>query len=147
MVESLPDVDRLLPQQPPMRLLDRMIGHRGGVVEAEVDVVPAASFFRAGRGIPAWVGMEYLAQAAAAWFTLSAPADRSGDAAPAQAGMLVACRRFECALGEFPEGATLVIRVWPASPASGPLVRFRGEIRLDGAVAAGELSVYLGPAP
>lgn len=141
MAEALPDVADLLPHQPPMRLLDRVTAWRdGGTVEASVTVSPDAAFYQRGIGVPAWIGVEYLGQAAALAFGLAA---REEGGAP-RPGMLVACRRFETALAAFPDGSTLTVRAWPGSALTGPLVRFTGEIHLDGApVATGEVSVYL----
>lgn len=143
MTEPLPDIARLLPHQPPMRLLDRVVGWEQRRVEAEVDVRAGASFFRPGVGIPAYVGVEYLAQAAAVCFALLArDSEPQGEAGVPRPGMLVACRRYDSLSSAFPDGAVLAIRVWPASSPDGALVRFAGEIHRGGLVASGELSVY-----
>jgi predicted hotdog family 3-hydroxylacyl-ACP dehydratase len=151
MTERLPDVARLLPQQPPMRLLERVLACSAQGITAELHIGPDSPFRQAqppvsGQmephppGVPAWVGLEYLAQAAAAWFTLS-----SGEpAAGPRAGMLVACRRYEAIDPSFPDGSTLTVRAWPASAPGGSLVKFGGEIRTGARViATGEWSVYL----
>jgi predicted hotdog family 3-hydroxylacyl-ACP dehydratase len=139
MIERLPEVACLLPHQPPMRLLDRVTSWRDGQLQAEVDVVPGAAFCQPGRGIPAWIGLEYLSQAAAACFGLMAGAGGT----PPRPGMLVACRRFDTRLASFPEAVTLTVKAWATSPVSASLVRFAGEILLDGPIATGEVSVYL----
>ena len=127
-----------------MRLLDRVTGWEHGRVEAQVDVVREMLGFDPGRGVPAWLGVEYLAQAAALCFGLLSR--DAGQQAHARPGMLVACRRFECSVDHFPEGATLTISAWPSSPLGHALLRFQGEIRLQAPIAAGEVSVYMGPA-
>ncbi len=61
-----PPLSELLPHAGPMRLLDRVEAHDGAVTRCRV--LPAASgLFRAADGsVPAWVGIEYMAQCAAA---------------------------------------------------------------------------------
>jgi predicted hotdog family 3-hydroxylacyl-ACP dehydratase len=63
---DLPPLSELLPQAGPMRLLDRVEAHDGAVTRCRV--LPAASglFQRADGSVPAWVGIEYMAQCAAA---------------------------------------------------------------------------------
>ncbi len=141
MSERLPIPADVLPHEPPMRLLDRLTRRQGECLWAAVDIGPDSAFYAAPGGVPAWVGLEYLSQTAAAMFGVQA---RAGGERP-RAGMLVACRRYDAAVALFPHGATLSIRVWPASSLSGSLVRFEGDISMNGEVlASGQVSVYMG---
>ncbi len=110
-----------------------------------MDVGPRAPFFRP-EGVPAWLGVEYLGQAAAVWFALMArQRNVEGVDALPPPGMLVACRRYRTALGYFAPGV-LTVSVQAASMAGGPLVRFAGEIgggERGGLIARGDVSVYL----
>lgn len=141
MTEMIPEIAALVPQQPPMRLLDRVLAWSASGLDAEV-VLNAESPFADGAGVPAWIGLEYLGQAAAAFFTLQA-----GAGAVPHAGMLVACRRYRCDLPGFALGSTLTVRVSLASAVHARLVKFDGEIRIaEARIAVGDLSVYLNPA-
>ena len=63
---EFPSIDRVLPQSGPMRLLDRILEHDGESTTCAA--VPAsAALFRTDEGdVPAWVGIEYMAQCCAA---------------------------------------------------------------------------------
>lgn len=139
MSNGFPDVADLLPHQPPMRLIREVAAWDGRCLDVLVDVSPSAAFYQAPLGVPAWVGIEYLGQAAAAYFALSA----GGGTAPPP-GMIVSSRRFTSRVAAFTGGLTLVARVWPTSPFGAALVKFSGELRLNEVVAEGDLAVYLG---
>ncbi len=60
------DIDSVLPHRDSMRLIDRVIAWQAEAIVVEVDV-PASGLFATAQGVPAWVGVEYMAQAIAAW--------------------------------------------------------------------------------
>lgn len=60
------DIDSVLPHRDSMRLIDRVIDWQAESIVVEVDV-PATGLFSTPDGVPAWVGVEYMAQAIAAW--------------------------------------------------------------------------------
>lgn len=140
MTEVFPDVAELVPHRPPMRLIDRVRGWEGDFLAVEVDIAPDTAFYRAPGGVPAWVGLEYLGQAAAAYFALAA-----ADGGAARPGMLVSCRRYASAVAAFPEGVTVVARVRPASAFDGEVVKFAGEIDVaeQRPAVTGEVVVYM----
>ena len=61
-----PAVESLVPHRGTMSLLDRVLAVDEEQALAEVDVGPASLFAQA-DGVPAWVGIEYMAQTVAAW--------------------------------------------------------------------------------
>ncbi len=85
-----------------MVLISRILGPAGDAFWVEVDVTPASAFYEDG-GIPAWVGIEYMAQAVAAY---AGYGDRPGGGDP-EIGLLLAVRDFETRTARFPVGATL----------------------------------------
>lgn len=89
-----PPIAALLPHAGPMRLLGAVLAHDASRTECRVH--PAASaLFRDGSGcVPAWVGIEYMAQCAAAHGGLAAHAS-GGTPRP---GLLLGSRRvvFRC---------------------------------------------------
>ena len=61
-----PPLEQLLPHRPPMILLDRMIEATDMGTMCEVTIGPQTLFIGPG-GVPAFVGLEYMAQAVAAY--------------------------------------------------------------------------------
>jgi len=121
--------EALIPHQPPMRLLDEVLAHNERNPWAHTEVA-RQSPFASDCGVRACVGLEYLAQAAAAFFTLQ---DDDGDS-PRQ-GMLIACRRFTTAQAFFPPASHLLLKVsltspLPPNPGASALVKFKGEIHV-----------------
>ncbi|MEN8162435.1 MAG: hypothetical protein ABFS41_20350, partial [Myxococcota bacterium] len=61
-----PPLSELLPHAGPMRLLDRVEAHDGAVTRCRVHPAASGLFQGADGSVPAWVGIEYMAQCAAA---------------------------------------------------------------------------------
>ena len=61
-----PPLEQLLPHRPPMILIDRMIDATDAGSTCEVTIGPQTLFMGPG-GVPAFVGLEYMAQAVAAY--------------------------------------------------------------------------------
>jgi len=91
---GFPPLAELLPQAGPMRLLDRVLEHDPSQTRCLVDPSRSALFCDAGRRVPVWVGIEYMAQCTAAHGGLLA---RARGEAP-RPGLFVGSRRlyFRC---------------------------------------------------
>lgn len=63
---AFPDLGLLLPHAGPMRLLDRVLEHDAAATTCAVDPAGSAPFRRPDGSVPCWVGLEYMAQCAAA---------------------------------------------------------------------------------
>lgn len=96
------DIDALVPHRAPMRLIDRLLDWDENGVAVEV-TVPADGLFSDADGVPAWVGVEYMAQAIAAWAGCRA---RHAGQAPAL-GFLLGTRRYVAEQPYFRTGARL----------------------------------------
>jgi predicted hotdog family 3-hydroxylacyl-ACP dehydratase len=85
----------LLPHKAPMILLDDVIGMDPQSLEAAVRVTAGRLFFEEGRGMPAHVALEWMAQACGAW----AGAQALDAGAEIKLGLLLGTRGFraECA--------------------------------------------------
>lgn len=85
----------LLPHKAPMILLDHVIGMDPQGLEAAVRVTARRPFFEEGRGMPAHVTLEWMAQACGAWAGAQA-LDAGGKI---KLGLLLGARSFraECA--------------------------------------------------
>ena len=129
-------VRELLPHEPPMVLLDRAVSFDEATLCAEVDVHEGAMFCEA-RGIPAWVGIEYMAQAVAAHAGFEA---RLQDEPPT-IGYLLGTRSYQADVAHFPLHARLRITVEALFVEMG-LGAFACRIEIDEPVARATINVY-----
>jgi predicted hotdog family 3-hydroxylacyl-ACP dehydratase len=95
----------LLPHAAPMVLLDEVLAWGDETVRALVRVTPAKPFFTPGRGIPAHVGIEWMAQACGLYAGMEAVS--SGE--PVRLGFLLGSRHYHAVRSWFAEGETLVV--------------------------------------
>lgn len=120
-----------------MRLLDRVLSVDADVAVAEVDV-PFDGLFVSGGEVPAWVGIEYMAQTVAAW----AGGRARGEEQAPRPGLLLGTRRFEAACAGFPSGARLRIEARCELIGGNGLGQFDCRIEMEGRqVAAARLTV------
>lgn len=59
------ELEELLPHRKPMLLLDEAINVAEKSAEATVTISSAAAFFVQSKGVPSWIGVEYMGQTAA----------------------------------------------------------------------------------
>ncbi|MGH8517261.1 MAG: hypothetical protein ACREUE_07350, partial [Panacagrimonas sp.] len=97
--------EQLLRQSGPMCLLDGVMGYGPDWIETRVDVRPDSRFGDA-AGVPAWVGIEYMAQTIAAWSGIEHV--QAGERP--RIGLLVGCRRYACEVARFAPGQSLRVR-------------------------------------
>nr|WP_259372148.1 hypothetical protein [Caldimonas mangrovi] len=122
-----------------MLLIDRLIEHGEQHVVVEADVNGQGLFVRDGA-VPAWVGIEYMAQAISAWS--GGHALKRGD--PVPLGFLLGSRRMELHRDSFPCGSTLRIEARCELFGSNGLGSFECRILIDGDTAATAIvSVFL----
>ena len=130
-------VETLLPHARPMILIDRMLGFDGDAAVAEV-VIHGASPFRQAEGVPGYVGIEYMAQAIAAFAGIRG---RLQGEAP-KIGFLLGTRAMTATRGWFRDGERLLITI-KAVFEEGPMGAFDGRIEIDGDIVLhGRLNVY-----
>ena len=133
-------VERLLPHKPPMILIDRVVAIGADHFEAEV-VVRHDSPFCDGEKVAAWVGLEYMAQAVAAY----AGAEAIAASRPGMTGFLLGTRHYEPSVPAFAIGSVLRIAVKKVLHQPGGLsvvecsLRRAGE---DASLVTANLSVY-----
>lgn len=134
-------IEELLYHRPPMIFLDEVIESGPNSLIAGVEIRPGIPFFESGRGVPAWVGLEYMAQAVAAFAGIRARAED----APIRLGMLIGCRRYSTKLSVFPPGASMVVRVRELAWGESGLGSFDCTLSAPDIVAKGRIAVYAGP--
>ncbi len=109
---AYPPMEQLLPHRFPMILIDRLVETDGQETICEVTIT-AQSMFREAAGVPAFVGIEYMAQ------TIAAHGGYQSYLAsePISIGLLLGTRRLEMHCPFFQLGQTLRIRaahIWGA---------------------------------
>ena len=87
---GMPDIRSLVPHAGAMLLLDRVVSADADNLLAEVRI-RSDSLFCNGDGVGVWVGIEYMAQAIAAWAGYIARS--RGE--PVKLGFLLGTRRYE----------------------------------------------------
>lgn len=128
-----------VPQTGGMCLLERIIDVDNDSLSAEI--TPSADdIFASDDGIPGWVGLEWLAQAIAAWAGWHG-AQRGEPPAP---GFLIGTRRFATTRDHFACGETLRVTISLEFRADNGLGHFSGELSsADGTrLAHGSLTVF-----
>jgi predicted hotdog family 3-hydroxylacyl-ACP dehydratase len=126
----------LLPHGPKMTIIDRLVAFEGSKSVAVVEVTPTSRFF-VETGVPAWVGIEYMAQTVAAHAGFEARL--RGE--PPSIGFLLGTRLYECCVPEFPTGSTLKIAVERVL-ADGGFGSFACTIQTDRILARAVLNTY-----
>lgn len=135
-----PAIRDLLPHDAPMILLDEVVEVRDTGLTARVTITPQ-SLFADEQGVPAWVGLEYMGQAIAAY--AGAQARRKGE--PVRIGFLVSTRRYESGCAHFPLGAELTVAAEAVAESSQGLSVFECTLRGPGLDASANLNVYQPP--
>jgi predicted hotdog family 3-hydroxylacyl-ACP dehydratase len=131
-------IEQLVPHRGPMLLVDRLLDDDPESVRAEAVVKPTG-LFHAEQGMPAWTGIELMAQTIAAW----AGVQRLKSGGTVKLGFLLGSRRYEATQPFFPVGARLVIEARQELVAENGLAVFDCRIVLDGnVIATAHLNVF-----
>jgi len=103
--DTFPPLPTLVPHAATMLLLKRMVAVDEDSLWAETEITPA-SLFHDGSGVGSWIGIEYMAQAIAAYAGYHA--QRRGETP--RIGFLLGTRRYTCRTAQFATGCTLIIK-------------------------------------
>lgn len=125
-------IQDIVAHEPRMQLLDALVGYDEEHIAVSVVVRPDSEFCVPGVGVPAWVGIEYMAQAVGAFSGIEEV--QSGKRP--QIGLLLGSRRYECSVTDFPIGARLDVRANLQLRDDANLVVFHCTIDMDGARVA-----------
>jgi len=102
---ALPEVEQVLPHSGVMRFLDRLLAADEMTLAAEYRVCPDAWYSNQNAAMPAWIGIELMAQAVAAHVALEAL--RNGG--QARLGVLLGTRSYLAHQAEFAGDSVLRI--------------------------------------
>lgn len=98
-----------MPHRAPMLLLDRIVHSDDSATCCEVTIGPHSLFRQADGSVPAWVSLEYMAQAMAAHVGMDFWRRR----APVPIGLLLGTRRLTLSVEAFSAGRTLRVHAEP----------------------------------
>lgn len=135
-----PPIHTLVPHSGSMLLLDRLIAYDEHSLTAAVTVHDTSPFVCDGV-VGAWFGLEYMAQAVAAFAGRLARAD---GLAP-KLGFLLGTRRFVCSAPHIRVGTTVVVTVVREWQDDSGLGSFRGVITSDMFTAEATVTVFQPP--
>ena len=135
-------IQDLVPHADAMCLLDRVLAADDETLSAELTIAPSHLFLDSagpGSGVGGWVGIEYMAQAVAAWAGVQA---RQRGEAP-RIGFLLGSRRYACSRAGFASGETLRIEVQREFEADNGMSQFACQIFIGPeSVAQASLTVF-----
>jgi predicted hotdog family 3-hydroxylacyl-ACP dehydratase len=124
-------ITQLVPHRAGMLLIDRVVFDDAEQVMVEA-TVRRDGLFVDEQGLPAWVGIELMAQTVASWAGLRALEQRR----PVDLGFLLGTRRFECTTPSFEVGSRLEIEAKQEMVGDNGLAVFACVIRCKGEVVA-----------
>ena len=105
MTQAFPPIDELLPHRGAMLLLDRVLSENEKSIVAGTTVPEAAWYLDEQGGMPAWIGIELMAQAIAAHAALQGRLK----GAPPKRGVLLGCRSYRASMPRAAAGALLKV--------------------------------------
>ena len=139
-MHDLYDIERVVPHRGTMRLVDRLVAWDEDSVAVELRVPHEGPFSHA-EGVPAWVGVEYMAQAVAAWAGWQAVQAQQ----PVKLGFLLGTRKYQAHCSHFAPGMVLEVQVRSELIGENGLGMFECQIRQqdnEQVLAQARISVY-----
>ncbi|MCW2268634.1 hypothetical protein D3C77_29660 [compost metagenome] len=131
----------LLPHAGDMILIDAVESFDEEQVQTRLTVRPGGLFNRLDGSLPAWVGIELMAQSIAAFAGCRARAQGK----PAGLGFLLGTRKFECNVECFPAGAELHIHAQRSLEDENGMGVFECHLHGPGIHATARLNVFSPP--
>jgi predicted hotdog family 3-hydroxylacyl-ACP dehydratase len=136
-VKPIYSVAELVPHSGKMSLLTSIVDYGEDWLQAEVLISPD-SMFADDHGVPAWIGLEYMAQTVAAYAGLQ---ERLNGGIP-KIGFLLGSRKYICNADHFSTGQTLLLKVRPEMQIENGLDVFNCELKGQGVAASANVNVF-----
>jgi predicted hotdog family 3-hydroxylacyl-ACP dehydratase len=130
-------IDELVPHSGTMSLLDKVVDHGEDWLTAEVTINPD-TLFLTNKAVPAWIGIEYMAQAIAAFAGILAKIHQQD----VKLGFLLGTRKYISSVSNFPIGTRLLIRVEKELQSDDGLGVFNCSIDADNITINARLNVF-----
>lgn len=139
MSSLIPPIEALVPHRGAMCWLDRVVDAGPEHLVAEATVRADHLLLQRGR-LSAAAGIEYMAQAIAAWAGWQR---HQADGGPPRIGFLLGTRRYQCSRDGFAVGELLRIRIQRQFQADNGLGQFEAGLQVgDDRVASASLNVF-----
>ena len=138
------NIYELIPHRGPMLLLGSVVDVGEKSSSSEINISRDSSFYIEGKGVPSWIGVEYMGQTAA----LIAGYQLKQGAVTPHLGLLLGTRKYEAFTAWFKEGDELHVSCQEVAVVGEQLATFLCEIRdkKDRALlATAKLSVFRKP--
>lgn len=133
------DLETLLPHRAPLLLLSEVVDYDDDVATARVHITAQSPFYDSELGgVPAWVGMEYMAQTIGIW----AGHQQRSHGKPVQAGFLLGCRSYDSNVAVFPADTTLQLSARPIYTDDSGLGAFDCEIFGENILATAQIKAF-----
>lgn len=133
----------LLPHAGDMILIDRILSFDEEQIHTCLTVKPDGLFNLPDGSLPAWVGVELMAQSVAAFAGCHARLKGK----PVELGFLLGTRKFECNVKAFPAGSELTIHGIRSLEDDNGMGVFECHINAPGIEASARLNVFRPPQP
>lgn len=139
----MPDwpIAELLPHAGDMILIDRVVTFGPEQIHTQLSVRPGGLFSQADGSLPAWVGVELMAQSIAAY--AGCQSRLVGE--PVQLGFLLGTRNFQCNVEAFPAGVELQIHALRSLQDDNGMGVFECHLSGPGITAEARLNVFRPP--
>ncbi|MEK1907295.1 MAG: hotdog family protein [Pseudomonas sp.] len=138
---SLWPIAELIPHAGDMILIDEVLRFADEDVETRLTVRPGGLFNQADGSLPAWVGVELMAQSIAAY--AGCQARQAG--LPVELGFLLGTRKYECNVERFPAGTELHIHALRTLQDDNGMGVFECQLNGPGIDAFARLNVFRPP--
>lgn len=138
---SLWPIAELIPHAGNMILIDEVLRFGDDDVETRLTVRPGGLFSQADGSLPAWLGVELMAQSIAAY--AGCQARQAG--LPVELGFLLGTRKYECNVECFPAGSTLHIQATRTLQDDNGMGVFECRLSGPGITAFARLNVFRPP--
>lgn len=136
--EEAVSITELLPHDAPMILLDKLVSCGHSELVAEVHIGLDSVFADANGDVPAWIGIEYMAQAVAA---LAGMRTRNNHLPP-PIGLLLGTRKYLSSVDKFSNRDILQVSVKSEYEQDDGLSVFDCMITCDHVIATAKINVY-----
>ena len=130
-------IAEVVPHSGTMSLLDEVVDYGADWIQAKLVITPR-SLFANPKGVPSWIGIEYMAQTVAAY----AGVRRRLQDQQAVIGFLVGIRQYHCNCAHFAIGSELLISANLDFESDNGLGSFQCTIRSEGIAADASVNVF-----
>ena len=130
----------ILCHRPPMIFIDEIITSAHDYLRAKIHIKPGIPFFQPDIGVPAWVGLEYMAQSIAALAGLRARAQGQ----PIPLGLIIGCRHYQSSVAAFAPGVIIESQVKELAADEQGLGSFDCSLNAEQTLAIARISVFGG---